>query len=445
MASRNAGSVTEVVERAAVAELATVEQPQDAQCRLEVVELYRQAELLECARAELTRLWQQFPKDELVLAAVLDMMREQRSIPVLLRLVNSAANKEGGMSPVLRLALARAFTALAQFEKAADQYTELMLVEEGQRLAAEHVAEFTRNHADMPGLVSGLMKIRPADQGRLLSPLLQYAVFRASVEGDRSHALTLLEQVPLLEIDDPDIVFDVAVQSFRLGRWDWAAEAADRVRTLCPNHKPVARLLVSAHSFAGRLHEAGRNLWSRPERASPLRIESELLATLFEFAEADEASSTPRCAVFVPAFNGDEPWNVFPYELSEPPESVSDLLDEHPGAITGSVIGRAWREIGPWEVLAEADLVRPHLMAQHVGAETILHAFVSADTSACWSWEEVPMAVREGAAEANGRFRWLASDKDCAMRPFPRVNALWPRVDEELKSIRIAEEEGVPQ
>jgi len=138
-----------------------------------------------------------------------------------------------------------------------------------------------------------------------------------------------------------------------------------------------------------------------------------------------------RCATIVPSVHGRS------RTLSHAHDdwtTASDLLEERPGAISVSAVGAEWRETGPYEILAEVDFVRPHLMVQLGPGQPFVHAFRAAEDEAAWPWQEVPIQI--AGVLQGGEFRWLAAPKPHVPQSAgtPESN-LWRRVKAELMKL----------
>ena len=424
--------VREGLGEAAAVELATAERPRNVELRLDLVELYEQERTPDCAAAEAARLQCESPKHRLVLAVSLDVMRRRRDLAKLMRLIGAAEAIGNKMPARLRLAVARALETVGLADKAACHYAELIRGAHGREIAGEHVAEFVCEHPDMPELLSALLEQAETSE---LPPSLQYAIFRAVAEQDRHLGRKRLAELPFEAIGVAEIVFDIAVQSFRLGDWDTAARAGKHVLGSSADHEEACRLLVSAHSFAGRLEDAKEYLAELREPAVPLALGEGFPEGLEQIVDTHaEGGLCVPCAVMWPEATESETWSVVPYEFSRPPDELADHLDAHPESLTASVVGLEWDQIGPWEVLAEADLVRPHVMVQRTRNGQILHGFAAASDSGSWSWREVPMVLQSGSALQARAYRWICGEETPENIVPSAARNLWRQVQQELRT-----------
>ena len=206
------------------AELATVDAPQDIAGRRELLALYLGAGLAQPAEAELARLLVQFSWDHGVLSDVLNLRRDLHQPTELMRFAKIAESLPD-RSEGLRLALAQAFAAVGELEAAAKEFGALLQTDSGRKGAAGAIATFVRSHPDLPALRSALIKLCYLHPDLLLEPPLRYAVFRAAADLDKPLARQQLPTMFHPAIAATDLILDVAIQAWRLGRWDDAARA----------------------------------------------------------------------------------------------------------------------------------------------------------------------------------------------------------------------------
>ena len=135
----------ELQQKAIAVEVNTATDAGSAERRLGLVGLYKKLGLEAPARSELTRMWQQLPQDQLVLAAMLDMHVERKTIQLLTPLVR-AVQRIAKPFAALRMAMARAHTVLRQIDMAAAQYAELLNADEITPEVMLQLAEFVSSH-----------------------------------------------------------------------------------------------------------------------------------------------------------------------------------------------------------------------------------------------------------------------------------------------------------
>jgi len=424
----------DLLAKALAAELATVDAPQDTTRRLELVAQYRRAGLAQPAEAELARLLVQFSWDHGVLADVLDLRRHLHRPGELLRFAKIAESLPD-RSEGLQLALGQAFAAVGELEAAAKEFGALLQTDSGRKAAAGAIATFVRSHPDLPALRLALIKLCYLHPDLLLEPPLRYAVFRAAADLDKPLARQQLGTMFHPAIETTDLILDVAVQAWRLGQWDDAARAARQVLTARPPEEQLsaARLLVSIRLFAGDAKKAAKELEHLPRLPAPVRLDAEVVSVLKCFV-ADEPATNGykvRCATIVPFIHGR--WRTLCHAHDDW-STASDLLEARPEAISVSTVGPDWRETGPYEILAEVDFVRPHLMVQLGLGQPFVHAFRPAEDEAAWPWQEVPIHI-DGVPQS-GEFCWLAAPETYVPQNIstPR-GGLWQCVKAELRKL----------
>jgi tetratricopeptide (TPR) repeat protein len=427
------------LQSAAVAERESAVQPRRVRHRLHLVELYRALGTEAAADAELTRLLAQFPRNPRVLAPVLDQLRAKRAIRALEGLVDSARKITNTKLVAFHLAYARALALLGRLEEAASEFARVA----GPRLPPEAwgpLASFVCHHPDTMPLPVSLRALATPSRAASLPAAGRYAVLRACVESDRRTARRLLDLQEPDHLSDPETLADLALQSFRLGAWDRADEAAARAVSLRGDHEAAARMRVSASSFAGRLEQAAAGMAAQPEPSPPAHLPPHALAELRRFVDYKPADLCSWAVLVREA--PQEPWRLRPQPVGSWPQDPPACLSASPHAKVVSLAGPNWDLYGPPDVLEELDWGTDHLMVQRKAGAPILHAFVPVGAAWGWAWEEVP--VRTDGDPAACGFRLIRADRRASDPQDDARRALWRAAQRELETARLHEEEPEP-
>lgn len=274
----------------------------------------------------------------------------------------------------LRRELATALSALGQTPAAEAEWAALI---RGGRMTQDDwtaCARFVLSCADAPSLVQ-LMTAVSERQELKGNGIVGYCVIRHMVDRDAENARRVLTKVDPACIPDGEILLDLAVQSWRLGNFAKAEEAA-RLAAGFDDSSPVCRaVLASTRSFMGdfslmsktslpvagpvtdRVTEIGRHhkgahpVWGVlcRESADGLRV------TLLDLAEEPDMA-VPEVADVVASFS---------------------IMPE--GAVPD-----------PFLVLSGVDWSWPHFMHQRRAQNSdLVHVFTEAHRHKEWLWEEV--------------------------------------------------------
>lgn len=331
--------------------------------------------------------------------------------------------------------MAMALTRMRQFENAAVHFATILAAEPIPGEALGPLAEFIRLHPDEGPVASALELISRAGDSTKLPTLLQYAVVRSLIESRPRRAAELLQCVQIKDIDAGEVALDLAVQAFRLTNWALAAEASTHALSLCPGQRTPETVLISALSFARQLEDAQYRLRSSDNVPPAVHVRASQLSAL-KFLASQHKGSRPVCAVVVGDDDPRTPCKLITRDFEELSGDLADLPLDHHSSITVSVISSAYKDCGPWDVLAEIDWRVPHLMVQHLGAGPILHAFVGAnDAPDCWAWQEAPVAFSAESASGATEFSFLAAESEPPNNRVPDINSLWRRIEPELDSL----------
>ncbi len=417
-------------------ELATAWDPENIDRRLALVRAYQKNGLHQAAEAELCRLGRKAPNHPMVLTATLDLLVDKRAWSLLPRtLIPARAVVEPPLE--LRMSLARACEVLGHIEEAASQYDAILNLAPCPEEALARLAEFIRRY---PDLHPKLPKLAALAQGTGLAcraPALQYAALRGCIDSHPALARKLLKQVEFFRIQSVDVVLDLAIQAFRLGRWGETVACAEHALKLHPEHGTAQRLLVSGLCFQGRFSDA-RNCQRQAESASmPVLVSRRLLATVLDLAPRN--GSGEHIFVLVDDDNDgatDPEIQVMAFEDWENEESPS-ATEGSAATTTVVMVHQAFGQVELWDTIVEAEVPSPLLVVQHVRPRPVLHALVVADEGADWPWEEVSLCPTFDATEdeLNSAFEYFRTPPEERPLQAPKRVAFWDQVAGELSEL----------
>lgn len=435
------------------AEVTTAGDGGSVQRRLALVELYRSLGLKSGARSELTRIWQQFPQHQLVLTAMLDMHVERKTIQLLAPLVSSA-QRIGEPCIALRLAIARAQILLRQIDTAAAQYAKLLNAGKVTSEVLLQLAEFMSSHPSTSALTAAVKALagrnavrHPAEYNDPSSALLLYVLCRAlETENDPGVGI-YLDRIQPGQINQPQILFDLARFGFRFGNWDKAAAAAKKVLRISPEHRRKAScgesaesLLVSAHSFAGYLGKAARYMRMLSKSYSSLSLSFQQLTAILEFA-AKQQKLQMVSGIIAAKSKEEDNYQIYPKNPEGLSHEIVQNVEEQGRLIGVSVTGISRAGARAWDILVKNDWRFPHVMVQQLADFQILHAFVPSDGPSCWSWQEVPISMSGGRRLAEeSQIRFIGAETSQCNEVRIIQSELFKRVEEELMSSSIQKE-----
>lgn len=391
----------ELQQKAIAVEVSTATDAGSAERRLGLVGLYKKLGLEAPARSELTRMWQQLPQDQLVLAAMLDMHVERKTIQLLTPLAG-AAQRIAKPCVALRLAMAGAHTVLRQIDMAAAQYAELLNADKITLEVMLQLAEFVSSHPSSPALTAASKAFAGRKVNDSLPALLLYVLCRVSETENDPDVSLYLDRIRPRQISQSQILFDLARLSFRFGKWGKAVAAAKKALRISPEHESAKSLLVSAYSFAGHLYKAARCMLTLSKSRPPLSLGSQQFTAILDFA-AKQQKLQLVSGVIAAKSKEEGNYQVCVPNSDESSRAAIQYIEKRGGPVGVSVIETTRTAVRAWDVLLKSDWRFPHVIVQQLGNCQILHAFVPSDGPDCWSWQEVSISIdgRRQLAEAS--------------------------------------------
>lgn len=360
------------------AELATIDAKGDAAAVANVADHYAQLDL----DAPLVQTIKRNSSDPTVAAnlapSLIGVYIKQRDLKALTQVLRTF--KMGDVSPPLRpsahLALARAYTLMRQFPRAADQWKSLLKSPCSDEIPWEELAQFVAT-------CGGIRNLRDDIHERLqrqshLKPVALLTSLLVDVDAGVEPKDDILEQIGIKAIERHDLLFDLALTALRLGEYAYAAKAAKRGLKLRPGWQPLENLLSTIDSFRG----------NSVQKLEPLRMDQEGIDAIRGAAE-DVSETEYGWGLLIREPNGS--FAAICQFLSDSEDREMNLATFGSTAVaTFSILpqlrrtstrdGTGTRRMAdPMEVLPYLDWELPHLMYQRRGKSGLLHAFVRAN------------------------------------------------------------------
>ena len=420
------------------AELATVTDPANVEQHIALIALYQGMQLPKMAQSELNRLSLKYPKHPLVLASRISMAVEQKAVKLLAPLIKAA---EGiPEQPIeLQLAIARGYTTLLAYDKAAAQYGKMLSLDNLPDKAFEHLAEFICGQPYVESLTILLKTVAVLLDPASIRPCFRYVIFRVLVEDNYPKAREYLPNLRIEEFDNDDILFDIGVQAFRLGDWEKAIAACERVLARRPDHETARKLVCSAYAFAGNLDEAKKRLLEQSPLHTPLYVDGALRGAIEKFVKAQ--GRTGFAWAVVTYGRSAELFEILRKEREQLSEEIHIDAGNRQQGMTISIVGPNWSKTGPWDVLAEIDPTVPHLMVQRLDNKRIIHAFAATEGPSKWAWSEIPVLTTDnGSSTFSDEFCFMTGRIPSRESRGSGTGMLLCQIEEEMKSPRIRKE-----
>lgn len=436
MIGRNQKRVRKQMRQIILAELASAANAGNLNTQMRLVELYLSGGMDEAAYVELNRLMRQFPKHPLVLTRMIEVLVKKKSHATLNNVVN-VASRVAESSAELRLATANAFTVLKRFEAASSQYTELLRSSRITPQVLQQLSDFICQHPatrQLMEIVTTLaeMYVKPPP------PLLSYILCRAFTDTEcYQEADEYLSLIRPWQIDRPQILFDLAVLSFRLADLAKAVEMANRALEISQEHASARALLVSVYSFAGRIDKALQHFRMLIKPYSPLLLSQSQLTAVLQFA-VNEQHPKPDSGVIIAEYRTQNGKRISYTNQSAPVGEGESYVQ----TVSVSVFGTNRTDARPWDILMNIDRMCPHIMVQRLKDSRILHAFVPSGNKSRWPWQEVTLFIHSNQEMVDqNKIRFMTDENNGMFRNTKCVpNKLFEQFKKEIQSTSILEE-----